>query len=781
MRIGVTTIFLFIHSVLFSQDLVINSFNKAINVNSYLSYYLDDEKSKTIDEISSLSTGYFVKIKPEGLRLPVTDAQLWIKFSCKSNLNTPEEFILDFIDPSLYSIELYEQLADGTYKVSRTGTGVSQEDKSIKGNRNSLKIELHPQTRKQFFLKIYSSNNMTISSQLMNDEMAISRNIDERTFIGLFYGALIILFLYNILLYFTLKYRVFLLNGIYTFFVGLFTGAADGFTPQYFFFLVEWTNGYQDIISAAGTNIVGLLFMRDFLRIKHWSTNYDKIIKWFVYGILGTLTVTLLIQLSATFMYLSFVGLLVLLVMIIFGVIAVRTSVPQSKYFLAAYIVFGVFIVFFILSLLRLIPYGFMVKYSIHFGYLLCISILSYGLSVKIYEIYLSLLRKEKEKQALVKKKNEELEEKVRERTKDIQEKEINLRSILDNYDNSIWLIDRDYKLIDFNRVFFEEWKMAYKLEVKVGESILDKIPDEATREIWRKRYDSALQNERAVYRDTYYLGEEEHHYEIHVFPISYNREVTGISFFSKDVTVRVNAQKQLIERNDSLVKVNRELDSFVYSASHDLKAPLASILGLVNLVKDEEDATTRQQYYGMMKRSVERLDQFIKDIIDYSRNARVQVNAEKIDLKLLIHNVFEDLKYIEGAEEIEKNIMVEKGLSVFSDPIRLRVVVRNILSNAIKYGCSQREIKQIDIKAQRSNNTLKMSIKDYGPGIPEDQKGKIFEMFYRAHESKSGTGLGLYIVKETLDKLGGSVEVISAPDEGAEFVVKVPSEPTDQ
>ncbi|MEM1406891.1 MAG: ATP-binding protein [Bacteroidota bacterium] len=777
MRIGLILSLLFTGLPSLGQEVLhIRSLDTVTNLNPYLSYYLDEDKSKDLSDITTLSSGYFVSMDSEGLRLPKTNAQIWLKLTCLSTLDVKEEFIIDFIDPSLYVMELYRVNKGGSFETYTSGTSVTQNEKTVKGNRNNFRLTLEPGQELSIFIKIHSTNNMTISAELMHDHIARERIINERTFIGLFYGAMMILMIYNLLLFFITKFRVFLFNGLYAFLVALFTGSADGFTAQYFHFFVVWTSGYHDAYIATGCNIVGLFFMRDFLKISEWSKGYDRGIKWFIYGILVVLVLVSIIYLQSVFVFLSYISILVLLVTIFIGALAVKWKQPQAVYFLTAYLVFGAFILIFILSILRIFPYGTLVKYSIHFGYLSSICILSYGLSVKLYELYRELIRKEKEKKILIELKNQELEEKVTQRTHYIQKKELNLRSILDNTDSSIWLVDNRYKIIEFNKVFFNEWKLAYDVEVEIGKNILELIPDEATRTLWKERYRDALNNNRAVYQDSYTLGGTEHYYEIHVFPISYGDTVTGISFFSKDISKRVNAQKQLIKQNQILTKVNKELDSFVYSASHDLKAPLASVLGLISLIRKEENEANKEQYYNMMEQSIVRLDQFIKDIIDYSRNSRVGVQIEEIDLKQLILNSFDDLKYIEGSEQTAKVINMPDDLKVTSDPTRLRVIVRNILSNAIKYGHKPGNEKKIEIEASKKNGSLVLSIVDNGPGIPKDQQDKIFDMFYRLHESKSGTGLGLYIVKETVDRLKGKINIKSVPEKGACFEITLPN-----
>ncbi len=221
--------------------------------------------------------------------------------------------------------------------------------------------------------------------------------------------------------------------------------------------------------------------------------------------------------------------------------------------------------------------------------------------------------------------------------------------------------------------------------------------------------------------------------------------------------------------------KVNQELDSFVYSASHDLKAPLSSLQGLIGLVRLEEDNSLQETYYDMMEKSIKRLDQFIRDIIDYSRNTRVEVKYEQVDLKELIHLVLEDLQYMQHASEFEKRIKITENSPLYHDATRMRIILRNLMSNAIRYGYKEEGEKFISIKGEVNHSEVILEVKDSGEGIAEEHREKIFRMFYRAHESSDGTGLGLYIVKETLEKMGGTIELIS-DNTGATFRLHIPN-----
>ncbi|UII22357.1 7TM diverse intracellular signaling domain-containing protein [Fulvivirga ligni] len=763
-----------------SQDILnIQELEHEININPYFDYYLDESGALGIDEVMKLDTTAWGDVGEKGLRVGTGESTLWLKLTASLLTYDPEQVVIDFFDQSIHKIELYEIRQSGRTSYSITGSNVAPDEKSIAGNHNDFLVTIDILQSTEYYFKITSPNYISISATMEHDAEALSDNTAERTVLGLFYGALTILILYNLLLFFTTRFNFFGYYAIYILFVSLLAGNADGFTSQYAFKLMEWTDGNLNIITTSMTLIVGLLFMDDFLNIPSWSHKTSKFIKWQIIAIVLVIAACFIIYPAAGYVANAFLSFLVMIFMVVIGWMAVKSNVPQAIYFFTAYIFFGFFIFLLNLYALNVLEYSYIIKYSVHIGFFVSTLILSYGLGVRIYDIYQSLIREEKNKQVLVEQKNKELEEKVKERTADIAHKELNLRSILDNSDNSIWLIDKKYRLIDFNTVFAQSWEISFGNIVSRGSNLLELYPiNSGMKEVWQKRFDDVLSGQRAVYRD---IGDDDaedqqSHFEIYAYPIEERGRVTGASFFLKDITERVNSENQLVSQNEMLKKVNKELDSFVYSASHDLKAPLASVMGLINLVKYEEEIDRRQAYYDMMSNSISRLNQSIKDIIDFSRNARLEIEYEEVDLDEMINNIFDDLQYIEGADQIIRCVDIQPDLVVKTDPTRIRVILRNLISNAIHYGCLEGDDKRIEINIFRNDhNMIQLSIKDYGPGIDKSFHQRIFDMFYRANESSAGTGLGLYIVKETVDKLEGKIDMESEAGKGSTFIIQIP------
>jgi signal transduction histidine kinase len=240
----------------------------------------------------------------------------------------------------------------------------------------------------------------------------------------------------------------------------------------------------------------------------------------------------------------------------------------------------------------------------------------------------------------------------------------------------------------------------------------------------------------------------------------------------------RKKAEKALRRQNEELVKINNELDSFVYSVSHNLRAPLMSVLGLVRLAHedDKKNGNLLQRYFGMMEHSIHKLDDTLKEILDYSRNARLEINVDKVDIRKLIEDGFERLMYHEGSDHIQKIVHVREKAPLYSDVHRLSVVLNNLISNAIKYRDSHKENQFIKIEVHVDENTATLYFSDNGIGISEEWQARIFDMFFRATERSEGAGLGLYIVKETVDKLGGKIHVQSQLEEGTTFVITLPN-----
>ena len=242
----------------------------------------------------------------------------------------------------------------------------------------------------------------------------------------------------------------------------------------------------------------------------------------------------------------------------------------------------------------------------------------------------------------------------------------------------------------------------------------------------------------------------------------------------------RKQDEESLRRQNEELIKINRELDSFVYSVSHNLRSPLASVLGLVHVAKleDQKYNFNFSPYLSMIEQSVNRLDDTIKEILDYSRNARSPLMLSPINMEKLVKECFERVKYLDRYADIIKTINVKLDVPFYSDQYRLTTILQSLISNAILY-CDDKKAKKtlhIEAKSIDNDSEVRIVVKDNGIGIDSEYINMIYNMFFRATDESKGAGLGLYIVKETLEKLNGTISVDSTLGAGTTFTVTVPN-----
>lgn len=232
----------------------------------------------------------------------------------------------------------------------------------------------------------------------------------------------------------------------------------------------------------------------------------------------------------------------------------------------------------------------------------------------------------------------------------------------------------------------------------------------------------------------------------------------------------------ELKQASQELIQANFELDTFVYRASHDLRAPLRSILGLINVAFLKPDRDNILDCMRMIRDNVGKLDSFITDLTEYSRNNRINLEISAINFQQVLDEAFSNLKYMEGAEHFQINLVNNITGTFHSDYKRLLVIFSNQISNAIKYSKkSGNDYLNIEISGA-ANKSIIIKFIDNGIGIENSHIDRIFEMFYRASENSFGSGLGLYIVKQVIEKLHGSISVTSEMDLGTTFTLILPN-----
>ncbi len=369
-----------------------------------------------------------------------------------------------------------------------------------------------------------------------------------------------------------------------------------------------------------------------------------------------------------------------------------------------------------------------------------------------------------------------------------LSENEANLISLVENNDTLVWSVDRDYKLILLNSQAKEFFKSTFDIELHPGMNILE-FMDKASQRYFKKQLDKVYQGLPLREDRRIKLHDRRIMIEFIMNPIISEGKVIGASVFSMDVTERKQREIELVKLNKSYLQEieirkkieedlkfkNTELDTFIYKASHDLRGPIASLMGLYNAAVIEVRDKKSLEYLEYIYKTAQRMDQVLKALISLS-----EIKDKPICLDLVnLPQVVKDTLDIVGIKNSLKNTTFELNVpdvSFYTDIGLLVVIIKNLLDNAIRY--SRQDITtNIEIRAEiTGKKELKLTVTDNGLGVEQEIQDKVFNMFYKGNNFSPGSGLGLYMVKSAADKLGGKVSLESSVNKGTSVCVIIPA-----
>jgi len=270
--------------------------------------------------------------------------------------------------------------------------------------------------------------------------------------------------------------------------------------------------------------------------------------------------------------------------------------------------------------------------------------------------------------------------------------------------------------------------------------------------------------------------------YQLYDFTLRFlkllGNEVSGLDLFGSVDLLLVSLMGMsmvmwfLEDERENLNRENKELDSFLSNTSHDLRTPIASILGLTYLGKIELQEEKARSFMNMIEERIRKLDLVIGDILSLSRSKKVDLKVEQLDFPKLLDETIADIRFNKGVSAIQLDYQEGQNDTFKSDYNQIKIILNNLMSNAVKYHNLDQPNPYIRVTFKRSRSEVEISIEDNGQGIAMENIPKIFDMFYRASPTTDGTGLGLYIVQEALTKINGVITVESELGKGSTFKV---------
>ena len=636
----------------------------------------------------------------------------------------------------LYEADFYTGNENQPFSVVKGGTSRPFDERALESA--NFYFELSPQ-HNTYYLRATSYEILQFPLKVGTLEAFFGQSQLVALLNGLYLGFVLLIVLYNFFLYLSTRERVYLSYVLYVIAVGLVTSNLLGYNFQFLYPTIPALNFYTPIFYPL--NFFVLIFSMDFLSIKQNAPRYSVGFKWLI----GICLAEILLNLAG-FPHLMFqiaqgVGLLVVAYILFVAGTLYRKGFQPAKFFLLAFVAFLSGIVITILLSTGVIPYSIWAYHSIQIGSAIEIVLLSFAIADKI-NIYkrerevaqLLALQQGAENQRIIADQKLELEAKVSERTKEIEKQKGEMLS-------------QNEKLIQTQ----DEMLAQNEMMAQAQEELLAQ-----SEELERKN--RAL----TEYRDL-------------------------IGIINQDLqTANTNLEEQVFERtlllsraNEALVKQNLQLEEYAFVTSHNLRAPVARLLGLSSVF--DKSPAADQSYNLMvldkMQQETQALDAIIKDLnLALSVKKGVLPPTEPVDVLLQINIVLQKLEHEIAAAQAVIDLNFGAIGQIYSVGPSIQNIVYLLLSNALKFREPARQL-MIGISGSLVTETeIRISVKDNGRGINlEHASGKLFKLYQRFHIDPAGKGVGLYLVKAQVEQLGGKIEVNSEEHIGSTFHICLP------
>lgn len=373
-----------------------------------------------------------------------------------------------------------------------------------------------------------------------------------------------------------------------------------------------------------------------------------------------------------------------------------------------------------------------------------------------------------------------------------ISQSNATLNGVIESTTDRIVAVDKDFRYLMFNKSHAFHMKHLTGREIRIGEDFIKMLPREIASRA-RKQLVKTFKGEQGTL-EFELLGQQ---LEAALNPIKDSSDnVIGATLFVRDISARKKFEEKLRTLNEGLASQNWqlasqeeelkatleelsernfELDQLMYKTSHDLRSPLSSILGLVHLAHLDVNTENHLVYFNKIENRIKKLDEFIRSMLNYARVNRSEVTFENIALSDIINNCIQELQYLESFSAVKIKVSIKNGSLFKSDALCIKIIFANIISNAFKY--YNPVVKSyLKINAKITPQRVEIDFRDNGIGIKEEYLARVFDMFYRATEKSEGSGLGMYIVKQAIDKLKGTIKAKSIFGKGTSIKIILPN-----
>ncbi|MCU0445064.1 MAG: ATP-binding protein [Microscillaceae bacterium] len=688
-----------------------------IAVGNTLQYYEDPSRQLTIEQIIAGKLPQpFQTPNQEILNLGATQSAIWLKLTIQNPSNAEYLYLIDHV--TLDSVFFYYQDAAGKIVRQTAGRNFAWRLGNIPPTHPVFKI---PTTNAQqiFYVRLTASRYMYVESYVVASSYIIDFLLRKYMLELLYFGIILFAVFYNLAVYFFTRDFSYLAYVLYTFLIGLSIFVTRGYLGVLFPETMHAIFQYNFLISLLYNPFI-TIFTLHFLQVK----KYNQLLYRLLQVSLFISWAQIALSVVGLGRYLTNFGIVFLFVNRIFhiwvGAVVLYYGYRPAIYYLISWGIFTILTTSVVLSYNAIFPLSIYAEYFTFTAIVIETVLCSLALADRIQILKKESQIAQQKNLELVKNQKENLEIEVKKRTAELEEKNQEIEA---QNEELVW---QQQELKSFNETLEE------------------------------KNQEIAAQNE------------ELHHQKQQIERLKNNLE---------DLVIQ--RTQELQDTLDNLTRQNQDLEQFSYIISHNLRAPVARIAGLVNFLDDDSASLPKADILAYLKKTTGDLDTIIKDLTQIIgiRNelhkTREAIRIEEViaQEKFLLHNeitrhqasIISELKTVEELYSIKSYV---------------HSILHNLLSNAIKYKSLDRP-PLIVIKTEKIDNFVCLSVQDNGMGMDLDPQNlyKIFGLYKRMHSHVEGKGLGLFLVKTQIESLGGKIEVSSQMNIGTTFRVYFPLE----
>ena len=693
-----------------------------------------------------------------------TQSAIWLRVQLLSEADTPVRWMLEVAHPPLDRLDVYVSSPLGGYEHQSGGDSLPFDQRSI-AHRNHVKpINLVPGAVSTLYLRVASKGTVTVPTTLWQPHALWQSDQKTYSIFGLYFGQLLGLVFYNLMLFLSVRDRAYLLYVVFVACIGLSQLASSGLGAQFVWTQVLWLNDIVTNIAYAASGVFGLMFVRNFLASEANTPRLDRVMQ--VEAALWAVT-TCALPFIANRLAVTLVTVLALasaLTVACAGATGIRHQHPGAKYFGFAWLALILGVLTLTAHNYGLLPSNLFTANSVLIGSALEMVLLSFALADRI-----NVARREKEL-ALGRMVSE------RAMVQALQLSQERYRAVIEHVGEGMVVIQQE-------RIVFVNFRATEILDATKSEILhhgflhrLHADDQEALGERIRLRLMGVeLADEHRQVR-LELPGQDLKWLEFGDNLVPWDGG-QGLLVFFLDVTQRHGAELETRAAVERQRRLNDLRSRFISMTSHEFRTPLATILSAQELLQSYNDRLPpdeKLELYDMIRSGVNRMTRMLERILllGQAEARMLECHPQDTNLLALCHELISEAKANHLGNRCEVLVDCEAGLAGRQfDHALLRHIFTNLLSNAIKYSPFGGQVR-LKVYAQGLQTVFEVS--DQGIGIPYEEIQDLFEPFHRASNvgSIEGTGLGLATVKQSVDLHGGSVQVQSTVGRGTRFTV---------